>query len=395
MASHLEHPDYRGIEILSPMVRGSALPMRLCCLQYGADLVYSGVTIDRLILETDRVENSATGCIDFVQRDEGRVVFSTCEQERRNVIFQLGSCDASLAAQAALRVCRDVRGVDINMGCTAPFSTSGGMGAKLLDKPDVVADMLKTLRRELPPECALSCKIRLFPSVARTRDFMQLCERSGVSAVAVHLRTAEDTKKEPAQWSQIAELCSAVRIPVIANGDFTSRSRISDFWAQFSEVDKESGPDDDCAAYSRRPSAVMIARGALWNPAVFSRWEDVAFDDVIHNYINTARRVDNIFYNTKWTLKEIFAPDDKKPAPIVYGGLQGRALRRLRQQIDNSSSTDDLCQLFDINRGCGRDPTPAAAAAAVGAGSEPPSALRAAAGAAEAAASAAVPVAVA
>ena len=52
-----------------------------------------------------------------------------------------------------------VAAVDVNMGCPVHFSTSGGMGAALLRKPDDVAAILTALVRALP--CPVTCKIRL------------------------------------------------------------------------------------------------------------------------------------------------------------------------------------------------------------------------------------------
>lgn len=37
--------------------------------------------------------------------------------------------------------CKDVAAVDINMGCPRSFSVSGGMGAALLAKPDLIHDV--------------------------------------------------------------------------------------------------------------------------------------------------------------------------------------------------------------------------------------------------------------
>ena len=37
--------------------------------------------------------------------------------------------------------CNDVAAVDINMGCPKAFSVSGGMGAALLSKPDLIHDV--------------------------------------------------------------------------------------------------------------------------------------------------------------------------------------------------------------------------------------------------------------
>lgn len=37
--------------------------------------------------------------------------------------------------------CNDVSAVDINMGCPKSFSISGGMGAALLAKPELIQDV--------------------------------------------------------------------------------------------------------------------------------------------------------------------------------------------------------------------------------------------------------------
>jgi tRNA-dihydrouridine synthase len=46
--------------------------------------------------------------------------------------------DAVTALKAAEVVCNDVAAIDINMGCPKHFSTSGGMGSKLLKEPEKV-----------------------------------------------------------------------------------------------------------------------------------------------------------------------------------------------------------------------------------------------------------------
>jgi len=344
-------PDYRGLEILSPMVRGSSLPLRLCCLRYGAGLVYHGCQVDCKVLETTRVENPAFGCIDYVHAREGRAVFSTCAEERQRVIFQLGTCDPVLAVQAALHVCRDVRGIDVNMGCTAPFTTHGGMGSELLGQPQVAAEVLKALRRSLPPSCAVSCKIRMLADTSRTRDFMQLCERSGADAIAVHLRQVSESRKDqqaPAHWSEVSSLCSAVRIPILANGDFFSRECIDEFWDKYGGHD---GNEDGAAASTigdSRPAALMIARGALWNPGIFARENAPGFDEVVRSYIRTAASVGNPFESTKWGLKEMVSVQLGKPSTLSFGQLRGRAQKAFRNNVEKSMDFGDMCRIFDI-----------------------------------------------
>ena len=46
-------------------------------------------------------------------------------------------------------VANDVRAIDLNMGCPKAFSLKGGMGAALLETPEIVKDILTTLVRNL------------------------------------------------------------------------------------------------------------------------------------------------------------------------------------------------------------------------------------------------------
>ena len=43
--------------------------------------------------------------------------------------------------------CRDVDGIDVNMGCPKHFSVSGGMGSALLKKPEVVHDVSRNVSK--------------------------------------------------------------------------------------------------------------------------------------------------------------------------------------------------------------------------------------------------------
>lgn len=142
---------------LAPMVRVGGLPFRALCLKYGADKVWCEEIIARRISQCTRVENPTLGTIDFVHAVEkpGReptstVIFRTApELEKGKLIFQMGAGSAADALEAALVVHKDVAGIDVNMGCPMKFSIQGGMGAALLHKPDVAADIIRTLRNNI------------------------------------------------------------------------------------------------------------------------------------------------------------------------------------------------------------------------------------------------------
>mmetsp|Transcript_155558 Transcript_155558/g.270647 ORF Transcript_155558/g.270647 Transcript_155558/m.270647 type:complete len:441 (-) Transcript_155558:38-1360(-) len=344
-------PDYRGMEILAPMVRAGTLPLRLECLKYGAGLVYGEEIIDRKIIGAQRVENTAFGTVDFVSPREKVTVFSTCAEERSRVVFQMGTANAGLATQAALLVCKDVRAIDVNMGCPKSFSVKGGMGAALLDTPELAADILKSLRRELPAECTLTCKIRMLPSLEKTRDFMRLVEQCGIAALALHMRTRDERPRDPAHWRDITQLCDAVRIPVIANGDFFTRRQICQFWEHcqggglLTDPNAMESAGPDCLSTARGPAALMIARGAMWNPSIFCRCEADApsTDAMLRSYVLAAVRWNSTYQNTKWVLNEMLTG-----GPNVYPPTElfGKKLKDFKHKLGQSKSMAAICQMF-------------------------------------------------
>ena len=147
--------EYRGRVFLAPMVRVCSLPFRLLCRFYGADVCFSEEIIDRSISSCVRRYNSHLDSVDFVRGD--KVVFRTCAADHPN-IFQIGTADPVFALRGAEVVCRDVDGIDINMGCPKHFSISGGMGAALLSNPEKVFSIL--LFQFFPPFFSNSLKYR-------------------------------------------------------------------------------------------------------------------------------------------------------------------------------------------------------------------------------------------
>ncbi|KAJ1670095.1 tRNA-dihydrouridine synthase 2, partial [Spiromyces aspiralis] len=83
---------YRDGFFLAPMVRVGTLPMRLLCLEYGADLVWGPEIVDKSIIGCERVY------------DGGKSIFECHVREKDKLIFQLGTADPELALKAALVV---------------------------------------------------------------------------------------------------------------------------------------------------------------------------------------------------------------------------------------------------------------------------------------------------
>lgn len=281
--------DYGGKNVLAPMVRVGATPMRLLALEMGADIVYTEETVDKRLAHCRRVENAALGTVDFVDGN-GHPVLRTCAEERESVVLQLGTASPDTAVPAALLACRDVAAVDVNMGCPKAFSLKGGMGANLLRTPDVACDILKGLRRALPAECGLSCKIRLLETPEQTVELARRLEMCGIDAMGVHGRFVPQRPREPAHWDRIKDVVDALKVPVIANGDVFR-------YEDFQRLRDATGA-----------TAAMTARAAQWNASVFRPEGFLPVDDVIARYIRKCFLVDNAVKNTKYTVKEMLIP---------------------------------------------------------------------------------------
>ncbi|XP_068656513.1 uncharacterized protein [Aristolochia californica] len=261
--------EYENKHVLAPMVRVGTLPFRLLAAEYGADITYGEEIIDHKMLKCERKINESLGTTDFLEKGTAALVFRTCAKERSRVVFQLGTSDAVRALTAAQMVFKDVAAIDINMGCPKSFSISGGMGAALLSKPELIHDILTTLRRNL--DTPVTCKIRLLKSPQDTVELARRIEKTGVSALAVHGRKIADRPRDPAKWDEIADIVAALSIPVIANGDVFE-------YDDFQRIKSATGA-----------SSVMVARGALWNASMFSAKGILPWEDVRREYVRKCR----------------------------------------------------------------------------------------------------------
>jgi tRNA-dihydrouridine synthase 2 len=104
-------------------------------------------------------------------------------------VLQIGTANPSMAAEVAERMEQDIAGLDINMGCPKDYSVKGGMGAALLTKPDLIEEILRTVRSRFSK--SLTCKIRLLPKLEDTLHLVKRIASTGVNAIAIHGRIKE------------------------------------------------------------------------------------------------------------------------------------------------------------------------------------------------------------
>lgn len=323
--------NYRKGLFLAPMVRIGSLPTRLLSLEYGADLVWGPEIVDRAIMGAQRVVDDVTGAVHFVK--DGKSVFTTHPVERPYIIYQLGCATPAWAYESVKLVTQhdDVAGVDLNCGCPKNFSTTGGMGAGLLPRPDLLCDILRAMRRAAPPHVAVTCKLRLLPTEEATKALVrQICRTGAVDAITIHCRTKEMRPREAALLDRIKEVVDTVaeetggRMPVCHNGDswnFDDAQRIM---------------------HNGKVTSSMLARGPEKNPSCFlpggpSAMQSVP-DVIWPKWMKYAIAFQNQMGNTKYCMGTLDWTGSNK-------GAKRSAILQIKEAVQRSPDYETMCNV--------------------------------------------------
>ena len=132
----------------------------------------------------------------------------------------LGSDPVCLAENAARLATLGPAGIDLNFGCPANIVNRHGGGAALLNEPEIIFAIVRAVRRAVPAHMPVSAKMRLgYSDDSRAVECALAIAEGGADELAVHARTKAQAYRPPAYWERIADIRTAVKIPVIANGE--------------------------------------------------------------------------------------------------------------------------------------------------------------------------------
>lgn len=172
--------------------------------------------------------------------------------ERPTAIQLFGSVPAELAEAARMVEASGADMIDFNMGCPVPKIVNNGEGSALMKNPHLAHDILAAMVKAVKIPVTVKFRAGWDDNNRNAVEIARAVEAAGVSAVAVHGRTRQQFYEGKADWSIIADVKQAVKVPVFGNGDiFTVADGL--------RMLEQTGCD-----------GLMIGRGADGNPWLFT-----------------------------------------------------------------------------------------------------------------------------
>lgn len=227
----------KPIIALSPMADYTDEPFGLMCKKFGARVIF------REMVSADAI----------IHGNEKTIKMLKINKKERPIIQQIFGKDPVVMAKATKIICKisGPDGIDINMGCPMQKVTKNGHGAALMKNAALAARIVSEIKKTV--SVPISVKTRLgWAKSDEILSFAPIIAKAGADLISIHGRTKKQGYEGLANWEMIGRVKKLVNIPVLANGGIFTREDIV-------KCLETTGAD-----------GVLIARGALGNPWIFS-----------------------------------------------------------------------------------------------------------------------------
>ena len=234
--------------VLAPMAGITNTAFRRLCREFGGGLYVSEMVTSRALVE------QTEGSLRIIGHHESESIRSV----------QLYGVDPVTISRAIKLLVDENKAdhIDLNFGCPVPKVTRKGGGAALPWKQDLYSAIVNSAVKAAG-DIPLTVKMRkgIDADHLTYLDAGKVARDAGVTAIALHGRTASDYYSGTADWNAIADLRGALPdVQVLGNGDIWSA-------ADAIRMMRQTGVD-----------GVVVGRGCLGRPWLFGDLQK-AFDE--------------------------------------------------------------------------------------------------------------------
>jgi len=293
--------------LLAPIAGYTDFAFRALCVKYGAAMGFTElVSCKGLLYDSEKTKQLLY--TDEIEQVKGVQIFGSEPEIMRK------ACESEDLKKFDI--------VDINMGCPVPKLFKNGEGSALMQNMPLAEKIIK--------ECEKSGKIitvkfrtGLTEDKLFTSEFAKMCEGAGAKMVTVHGRVRNAYYSGDVNYCEIEKAKKSINIPLIANGGI------------FEKKDAEILMDKTGA------DGVMIARGALSNPHIFS--------EILENNLEFNKKqmilsqIDNMLnkFDDRYVTVNL-----RKMIALYIKGMKNNRL--IKNDIFNCQSTIELKNMIEV-----------------------------------------------
>jgi nifR3 family TIM-barrel protein len=254
-----------GNLFLAPVAGYSDRSFRSICIEHGANFTFTELISSEALTRNPVHYEYAARCEHNEKNGKNSptaTLLRRADNESHYSIQLFGAVPEIMYKAAALLAPWKPSSVDINAGCPVPKVVKTGAGSALMKQPvnlgRIVAAVVRASQEHLG-NVPVTVKMRSGwdAESVNYRECARIAVEAGAAMISLHPRTRSQVYSGKSNWAHIADLVIRTPVPVTGSGDLFSPE---DARRMFEET--------NCAA-------VMIARGAMGDPFIFSNTRDL------------------------------------------------------------------------------------------------------------------------